>query len=172
MGHKMDRLTRSMTIFLRDCLCFFGRFWKMSQLSSCSSLKPTARWWFSRTDSSLYMRASSESENGEAEGKQWAHFRGGYCRAINPRWGDGHIKRRGQREGALTHLCWWGTDWTLLDGPHRGWQQQRWRRGSQGLWRRPVWNKTKREGAFRNTHRSKLIPVCGSPSGPIGIPLA
>ena len=33
----------------------------MSQLGSCSSLKPTARWWFSRTDESLYMRASSES---------------------------------------------------------------------------------------------------------------
>ena len=33
----------------------------MSQLSSCNSLKPTARWWFSSTDSSLYMSASSES---------------------------------------------------------------------------------------------------------------
>lgn len=36
----------------------------MSQFSWCRSLKPTARWWFSRTDSSLYMRASSESESG------------------------------------------------------------------------------------------------------------
>lgn len=36
----------------------------MSQFSWCRSLKPTARWWFSRTDSSLYMRASSESEGG------------------------------------------------------------------------------------------------------------
>lgn len=52
----------SMTIFLSDCLCFFVRFWKISQFSSWSSLKPTARWWFSSTDSSLYMRASSESE--------------------------------------------------------------------------------------------------------------
>lgn len=28
-------------------------------------MKPTARWWFSNTDSSLYMRASSESEHSE-----------------------------------------------------------------------------------------------------------
>lgn len=54
--------TISITSFLRLCLCLFVRFWKMSQFSSWSSLKPTARWWFSKTDSSLYIRASSESE--------------------------------------------------------------------------------------------------------------
>lgn len=54
-------LTISMTIFRRDCLCFFVKFWKMSQFSSCRSLKPTARWWFSNTDESLYIKASSES---------------------------------------------------------------------------------------------------------------
>lgn len=52
----------SMTILRSDCLCFLVKFWKMSQFSSCSSLKPTARWWFSRTDESLYMRANSESK--------------------------------------------------------------------------------------------------------------
>ena len=62
-------LTMSITILLRDCLCFLLRFWKMSQLSSWSSLKPTARWWFSRTDSSLYIRASSESVT-ERESRQ------------------------------------------------------------------------------------------------------
>lgn len=51
----------SMTIFRSNCLCFFVRFWKMSQFSSCRSLKPTARWWFSNTDESLYISASSES---------------------------------------------------------------------------------------------------------------
>jgi len=54
-------LTMSMTIFLNDCLCFLVKFWKMSQFSSCSSLKPTAKWWFSSTDESLYIKASSES---------------------------------------------------------------------------------------------------------------
>lgn len=57
----MFLLTMSMTIFRRDCLCFLVRFWKMSQFSSCRSLKPTARWWFSSTDESLYISASSES---------------------------------------------------------------------------------------------------------------
>lgn len=51
----------SMTIFRSNCLCFFVRFWKMSQFSSCRSLNPTARWWFSNTDESLYINASSES---------------------------------------------------------------------------------------------------------------
>lgn len=54
-------LTMSMTIFRSDCLCFLVKFWKMSQFSSCRSLKPTARWWFSNTDESLYINASSES---------------------------------------------------------------------------------------------------------------
>ena len=51
----------SITIFLSVWRCFLVRFWKMSQCSSWSSLKPTARWWFSNTDSSLYIKASSES---------------------------------------------------------------------------------------------------------------
>ena len=57
-------LTISMTSFRRLCLCLLLRFWKMSQFSSWSSLNPTARWWFSSTDSSLYIRASSESVGG------------------------------------------------------------------------------------------------------------
>lgn len=60
-----SRLTISMTILRRVCRCFFDRFWKMSQFSPCRSLKPTAKWWFSRTDSSLYMSASSESASQE-----------------------------------------------------------------------------------------------------------
>ena len=58
--------TMSMTSLRRLCLCLLLRFWKMSQFSSWSSLKPTARWWFSSTDSSLYIRASSESAGGRA----------------------------------------------------------------------------------------------------------
>lgn len=53
--------TMSMTILRRLCRWRLLRFWKMSQFSSCSSLNPTARWWFSSTDSSLYINASSES---------------------------------------------------------------------------------------------------------------
>lgn len=60
-GRGCACLTMSMTIFRRDCRCFLVRFWKRSQLSSCSSLNPTAKWWFSKTDSSLYISASSES---------------------------------------------------------------------------------------------------------------
>lgn len=52
-----------MTSLRRLWRCRLVRFWKMSQFSWCRSLKPTARWWFSRTDSSLYMRANSESEH-------------------------------------------------------------------------------------------------------------
>lgn len=58
-------LTISMTSLRRLWRCRLVRFWKMSQFSWCRSLKPTARWWFSNTDSSLYMRASSESEHSE-----------------------------------------------------------------------------------------------------------
>lgn len=54
-------LTMSMTSLRRLCRCRLVRFWKMSQFSSCRSLNPTARWWFSSTDSSLYINASSES---------------------------------------------------------------------------------------------------------------
>lgn len=61
-----------MTILRRDCLCFLLRFWKMSQLSSCRSLKPTARWWFSSTDESLYIKASSESGGSNTEKSQRA----------------------------------------------------------------------------------------------------
>ena len=50
----------SMTIFLRVCLCFLVRLTKISQSGFWRSLKATARWWFSRTDSSLYIMASSE----------------------------------------------------------------------------------------------------------------
>jgi len=53
-------LTMSMTIFLRVCLCFLLMFWNMSHPSFCKSLKATAKWWFSSTDSSLYIRANSE----------------------------------------------------------------------------------------------------------------
>lgn len=60
----------SITSLRRLCRCRLLRFWKMSQLSSWRSLKPTARWWFSRTDSSLYIRASSESaKNGKRMGQ-------------------------------------------------------------------------------------------------------
>lgn len=59
--------TMSMTSFRRLWRCRLLRFWKMSQFSWCRSLKPTARWWFSKTDSSLYMRASSESGHSEQE---------------------------------------------------------------------------------------------------------
>ena len=63
--------TMSITILRSVCLCFLLRFWKMSQLSSCSSLKPTARWWFSSTDSSLYISASSESKPERIQRGTW-----------------------------------------------------------------------------------------------------
>ena len=50
----------SITIFLTVWRCFLVRFTKMSHSGYCSILKATAKWWFSSTDSSLYMRASSE----------------------------------------------------------------------------------------------------------------
>ena len=43
----------------RDCVV---RLVKMSHRGVCSSLKATAKWWFSSTDSSLYINASSDSE--------------------------------------------------------------------------------------------------------------
>ena len=49
----------SITIFLTVWRCFLVRFTKMSHSGYCSILKATAKWWFSSTDSSLYMRASS-----------------------------------------------------------------------------------------------------------------
>lgn len=39
---------------------YFWRFWKISHSSFCNNLKATAKWWFSSTDSSLYIIASSE----------------------------------------------------------------------------------------------------------------
>ena len=50
----------SITIFLTVWRCFLVRFTKMSHSGYCSILKATAKWWFSSTDSSLYMSASSE----------------------------------------------------------------------------------------------------------------
>ena len=49
-----------MTIFRSVCRCFLFKLLKMSQSVFCNNLKATARWWFSNTDSSLYMRANSE----------------------------------------------------------------------------------------------------------------
>jgi len=37
-----------------------------SQFVCCSSLNATARWWFSRTDSSLYISANSESNTNKS----------------------------------------------------------------------------------------------------------
>ena len=54
-------LTMLMTFFLILFLELSVKFWKMSQAGDWRSLKATARWWFSRMDSSLYMRARSES---------------------------------------------------------------------------------------------------------------
>lgn len=67
-------LTISITIFLKDCLCFLVRLPKMSQLSSCKSLKATAKWWFSKTDSSLYMSASSEPNEIEKNKKHMVYL--------------------------------------------------------------------------------------------------
>ena len=68
--------TMSITIFRNVCRCFLVRLTKISQSLFCRSLNATAkilfvfqrrfdltepaRWWFSSTDSSLYIRASSE----------------------------------------------------------------------------------------------------------------
>lgn len=46
-------------------LAYFWRFWKISHSSFCNNLKATAKWWFSSTDSSLYIIASSEPEEME-----------------------------------------------------------------------------------------------------------
>lgn len=58
--NALMNFTMSMTILRRVWCCFAVRFWNILQPSSETSLKATARWWFSRTDSSLYIRASSE----------------------------------------------------------------------------------------------------------------
>ena len=51
----------SITIFLRVCLCFLVRLTKISQSGFWRSLNATARWWFSSTDSSLYLASRSQS---------------------------------------------------------------------------------------------------------------
>ena len=51
----------SITIFLRVCLCFLVRLTKISQSGFWRSLNATARWWFSSTDSSLYLPSRSHS---------------------------------------------------------------------------------------------------------------
>jgi hypothetical protein len=51
----------SMVIFLRSSRDWFGKLAKILHWLFWSSLNATARWWFSRTDSSLYIRANSES---------------------------------------------------------------------------------------------------------------
>lgn len=52
-------LTMSITIFLKLIHCFRARFLKRSAFSSCNNLKATAKWWFSSTEESLYISASS-----------------------------------------------------------------------------------------------------------------
>ena len=56
-------LTMSMTIFLRVWRCFLLRLTKISQSLICTSLNATAKWWFSNTDSSLYIKASSDPDS-------------------------------------------------------------------------------------------------------------
>ena len=57
------RLTISMTIRRRSWRDLVGREPNTSQPGSCSSLKATARWWFSSTDSSLYISANSDASH-------------------------------------------------------------------------------------------------------------
>ena len=51
--------TMSMTIFRRVFICFDVRWEKMFRSSAWRSLKATAKWWFSSTLSSLYIKARS-----------------------------------------------------------------------------------------------------------------
>lgn len=133
-------LTISMTILRSDCLCFLLRFWKMSQLSSCRSLKPTARWWFSSTDESLYIRASSESEDKNVAKKRFTdstvnHLKGKQRYPETQFYTDTyrhhiHACSRDPCWAMQTHWCWWGTDWKLQGDPHHGWRWQTEQRGS------------------------------------------
>ena len=59
---EMARLTRSMIIRRSRCRILVVSGFKTSHDSSWSSLNATARWWFSSTDSSLYINASSEPD--------------------------------------------------------------------------------------------------------------
>lgn len=52
--------TMPMTMRRSACLCLMGTFCRMSQPVSWSSLNATAKWWFSSTDSSLYISANSD----------------------------------------------------------------------------------------------------------------
>ena len=61
--------TMSMVIFLNVCLCFLLKLTKISHSFVWSNLKATARWWFSNTDSSLYISANSEPEKGKYTSK-------------------------------------------------------------------------------------------------------
>lgn len=56
-----------MTILLSVWCCLVVRFWKILHPSSETSLKATAKWWFSNTDSSLYIKASSEPGGGTSK---------------------------------------------------------------------------------------------------------
>lgn len=121
-------LTISMTSLRRLWRCRLVRFWKMSQFSWCSSLKPTARWWFSRTDSSLYISASSESA-----GTRWALVK---HRDETP--AEEQVSEfSGVLFRAWAHWCWWGTDWKLQDGRRHGSRRQTEQPGSPDQWIRP-----------------------------------
>ena len=71
----MMKLTISITIFLRVCFCLRVRLTKISHSGVWSSLKATAKWWFSSTDSSLYIRASSEPARLRTSGSNLNRFR-------------------------------------------------------------------------------------------------
>lgn len=157
-----------MTILRNDCLCFLLRFWKMSQLSSCRSLKPTARWWFSSTDESLYIRASSESEGKKGQKKvHRQHCKPPQCITNHILHGHvfigtssmllhtigAHVRSHNPCGAMPTHWCWWETDWKLQGDPHHGWRWQTEQRGSPDQWTQP-WTHTKRQG------QSKCVCLC------------
>lgn len=68
---KRERKIQSITTAAQFSACclggfretYFWRCWKISHSSFCNNLKATAKWWFSSTDSSLYIIASSEPVN-------------------------------------------------------------------------------------------------------------
>ena len=59
--HRHDYWLLTMSMAMRRSVRYdlVVKFSKMSAASSCSSLNATARWWFSSTELSLYMTASS-----------------------------------------------------------------------------------------------------------------
>lgn len=158
----------------------------MSQLSSWRSLKPTARWWFSNTDSSLYIRASSESKGSTIQ-HIWVKNAHGNCitQSASPCYLLNVLPkiRYFYRQNLLllyynhsvldlcfslsffffiihkfvcllnrisTHWCWWEIGWTLLDGPHRGWQRQIKQLESPDPWKQPVREKVKKDNNHLN----------------------